>query len=579
MTNDRAACRTLVECLLLHARTKPDENAFVFLPDNSDAEEAITWSELAARATGIAKHLQNRNLSGKPVILAYPTGLEYLAAFLGCLTGGVYATPVFPPRRSRSPERLASIIADSTATTILTTDVLRPRIEEGLGNPSLTFLPTDEIDASTECPPGSLPDPDSIAFLQYTSGSVAAPKGVVVTHDNLVANERMIEDFVGADAAENIISWLPLFHDMGLIGMAMQTVYGGGRCVLMSPESVLMKPVRWLQAVTRYRGRIMGAPNFAWDLCARRIRPDQREGIDLSSVLVAFNGSEPVRAETLTAFSEVWRPFGFNSNAWHPCYGLAEATLFVAGDTRTPHRVLSLDPAALEQDRADPLRPENNSDVRFSVACGTPRLDQEVVIARPETLEALPDRHVGEILLRGPNVAAGYWQSEKETREAFHAVISGTGNTPWLRTGDLGFLDEGRLHVTGRIKDLIIIGGRNHYPGDIEATIEHCHEAVRPAGAVAFSVDKARGERLIVAAELERTALRSTSVAELEKAFRRAVHSVHELHVEDCIFLMPGGIPRTTSGKIRRSHCRQLYLNGMFEKHHVRSHTVSSQTA
>ncbi len=563
MSDDRSRCLTLVDCLALNATTRPSADAFVFLPDGSDREEKITWREFHAKSAAIASLLADHGLAGKPAILAYPAGIEYLAAFFGCLMAGCYAVPVHPPRRNRSAERLQSIVADSTATTILTTEALAPGLRDAMGNDALSLVATGALPESASGREPVPPSPESIAFIQYTSGSVASPKGVVVTHGNLLANERMIESFLGADATTNIVSWLPLFHDMGLIGMALQAVYGGGRCVLMPPESMLMNPVRWLRTATRYQGRVLGAPNFAWDMCAQRIRPEQREGIDLSSVLVAFNGSEPVRAETLDAFTAAWQPYGFDPNAWHPCYGLAEATLFVAGDTRTPHRVLELDGSALEEHRVEPARP-GQEDVRRIVSCGTPRHEQELLIADPETLAPLPTGRVGEILVRGPNVAAGYWRAEEETRATFGCVVPGRSGEPWLRTGDLGFLDEDRLCVTGRIKDLIIVGGRNHYPSDIEAAVERSHNAVRPAGVAAFPVDTRRGEGVVVAVEMERTALRSANVAEIEDAVRRAVHDACDLAIEDCVFLRPGALPRTTSGKIRRRTCRGMFKSGEF---------------
>jgi acyl-CoA synthetase (AMP-forming)/AMP-acid ligase II len=420
---------------------------------------------------------------------------------------------------------------------------------------------------------------DTLVFLQYTSGSTAKPKGVMVNHSNLVYNLHMLEAAFDLTDQTSIVSWLPLFHDMGLIGNVFNTLNVGTTCVLMEPTAFLYKPIRWLQAISRHRAYFSGAPNFAYDLCARKVTPEQREALDLNSWQAAFNGAEPVRHATLERFVSAFEPCGFRRQVFRPCYGLAEATLFVSSGPMATRPVYhDFEKKALEQDRAAPASGADDAAVTL-VGCGQTWLDQKIVIVDPENLTRLPPGSIGEIWLSGPNVAQGYWNKPEETERTFGAYLADTGEGPFLRTGDLGFLQDGELFITGRVKDLIIIGGRNLYPQDIELLVEQSHPALRPGCSAAFSVDLDDGERLVIAVEVHRS-YRASSRQEgagitstpdgnggldtkaVFKTIQQAVAEQHEVRVHDLVLLKHGGIPKTSSGKIQRHACKAGYLNG-----------------
>lgn len=395
---------------------------------------------------------------------------------------------------------MSAVIADCQPTLALTTAAIAARLEEA----DLPCLVPDFEAASAWREPNL--NGETLAFLQYTSGSTAAPKGVEVTHANVLANHAMIGAAFEQTEDFTIVSWLPLFHDMGLIGTVLQGLLAGNHCVLMAPEAFLMKPLRWLRAVARYGARASGGPNFAYDLCARKITPQQCEELDLSGWKLAFCGAEPVRAQTLERFAAAFAPCGLAPSAFYPCYGLAEATLFAAGGSKNAAPVVAgFDAAQLENGRAQLAR-GHETNARALVSCGRAWLDGEVWIVDADSLAPRAPGEIGEIWLRGPHVARGYWNSDAQTRAVFGAVTA-SGDGPFLRTGDLGFMREGELFVTGRIKDLIIIGGRNHAAGDIEATVEASHAALRAGGCAAFGMDVENSEVLAVVAEVERASL------------------------------------------------------------------------
>ncbi len=409
-------------------------------------------------------------------------------------------------------------------------------------------------------------DPSTPAFLQYTSGSTALPKGVIVTHGNILHNEAMIRAAFGQSEESVIVGWLPLYHDMGLIGNVLQPLAAGATCVLMPPLAFLQRPVRWLQAIHRYRATTSGGPDFAYDLCVRKVGPEQRAGLDLSSWKVAFNGAEPVRAETLDRFAEAFAPCGFRREAFYPCYGLAEATLFVAGGRLgEPPVVGRFAAAGLERGEAIPS-PASRAKAGCWSAAARPGAGSGSLVADPGTGEPLAPGQVGEIWVAGPSVAAGYWSRPEETARTFRARLagdSGQGDGPFLRTGDLGFVRGGELFVTGRLKDLIILRGRNHYPQDIERTAEQAHPELEPGGAAAFSVDVAGEERLVIAHEVGRRFARSgVPVAQVAAALRLAVAEEHEVQVHEVVLLRTGTLPRTSSGKVQRHACRAAWLAG-----------------
>jgi len=556
---------TLVDILHSRALYQPDKKAFTFLLDGETEESSLTYRELDLQARAIATRLQNLGASGDRALLIYPPGLEFIAAFFGCLYAGVVAVPAYPSRRNQSLSRLQSIVADAGATIALTTKTVLSNVERQFTQSptlqALHWLATDNI-ASHLAPAWHKPpiSSDTLAFLQYTSGSTGTPKGVIVSHGNLLHNEQMIQQAMQHTEKTIFVGWLPLFHDMGLIGNVLQPLYLGIPCILMSPVAFLQRPLRWLQAISRYKATTSGGPNFAYELCVSKITNEQRETLDLSSWDVAFNGAEPVRAETLERFATAFEPYGFRREAFYPCYGMAETTLLVSGGLKAALPVLTtVQGDALEQNQVVSASGEND-EVRTLVGCGQTLLEQQIVIAHPDTLTRCQPPFVGEIWVSGNSVAQGYWNRPEETQTTFQAYLADTGEGPFLRTGDLGFLQEGELFVTGRLKDLIIIRGRNHYPQDIELTVEQSHPVLQQGCTAAFSVEVNGQERLVVACEVERTSRRNLDVDEVVGAIRKAVLEQHDLEVYGVLLLKTGTVPKTSSGKIQRHGCKAGFL-------------------
>jgi amino acid adenylation domain-containing protein len=560
---------TLVELIRWKAENQAERRIFTFLIDGEEEGPHLTYREIDRQSRAIGALLQSCTKVGDRVLLLYPPGLEFITAFFGCLYAGVMAVPAYPPRANRPMPRLQSIIEDAEAAVALTVNSIygnmEKRFEHAPDLKAIKWIITDNIEGSPE---NQWIQPeinsDTIAFLQYTSGSTAAPKGVMVSHGNLLHNENMIKVAYSHSDQSTYVSWLPLFHDMGLIGNMIQCAYLGAHCVMMAPAAFLQKPYRWLQAITRYKAHSSGGPNFAYDLCSRMITPEQKATLDLSSWSAAFNGAEPIRQSTLELFARSFESCGFRKEAFYPCYGLAEATLFVTGCVRTePHVELAVDTDALEKDEVMPVE-KNKEGSRTLVGCGRIWLDEEVVIADPNTMtQCLPNR-VGEVWIKSPSVAKGYWNRLEETHNTFGAVLMDRNEGPFLRTGDLGFLHDGELYITGRLKDLVIIRGRNHYPQDIELTVESCHEALRKGSGAAFSVDVSGEERLVIVQEVERS-YRFKNLEGVMGAIRKAVSEEHELQAYSIVLIQPGSIPKTSSGKIQRRTCRAEYLTKKLE--------------
>jgi len=562
---------TLIEILRQRAARQAEKVAYRFLADGEDEVASLTFAELDRRARALGAFLQQQGATGERALLLYPPGLEFVVSFLGCLYGGVVAVPAYPPRTNRPDARLAAIVKDARPRFALTTPALADLAKDFAahvpGLRDLQWVATEEIDQQlaglwvAHADPSSVPG--STAFLQYTSGSTATPKGVMVTHRGLFHNERMIQAAFNQSEESVIVGWLPLYHDMGLIGNVLQPLFAGASCVLMAPVAFLQQPVRWLRAISKYRATTSGCPNFGYELCARKIDAAAREGLDLSSWQVAYSGAEPVRAETLRLFAEAYAPHGFRSEAFYPCYGLAEATLFVSGGTPGQGAgVCRVDAEALGQNRA--VAETAGKASRELVACGRAWLDQQVRIVDPESGRTLPDGQVGEIWVAGESLAAGYWNRPEETREVFGAVCEDDPATKYLRTGDLGFVGaDGEIFITGRVKDLIIIRGRNHYPQDIELTAERSHPALRLGGGAAFSVEADGEERLVIVHEVERTWRRE--LGGVVEAVRRAVAEEHEVPVHAVALIKPQSLPKTSSGKVRRRASRADFLEGRLE--------------
>ena len=576
---------TLVDIARERAATTPERRAFTFLRDGDVDEVHLTYKALDERASAVAAALQEHRARGERALLLYPPGLDFIGAFLGCLYGQTIAVPAYlppPAYLERALSKLLSIVSDARPTVGLTTSALRPSIEAALAHDAdgrrLRWVATDALpDKVGNDGPHSAPGSGDLAFLQYTSGSTAAPKGVAVSHANLMANSAAIQRCFGSSPQSQGVCWLPLYHDMGLIGSVVQPIYAGFPTTLMSPLAFLQRPIRWLKAVTRFKATISGGPNFAYDLCVAKISDELRRGLDLSSWDVAVTGAEPVRAATLARFASAFEPCGFERRAFFASYGLAESTLMVTGGDRTaPPVLLDVEVSALERGEAVVAGPAER-DTRTLVGCGKTQPDHRVAIVRPDTRTECTPQHIGEIWVQGPSVASGYWNRPVETEEVFGAHVADTGEGRFLRTGDLGFFREGEIFVTGRLKDLIIISGRNHYPQDIEETVQRSHPAVWGGCVAAFSDDVDGEERLVVLVELDGRATidlpdgggkgpidptSSSALQPILAAIRRTVAESHDVPVHDVVLLRAGSIPKTSSGKIQRHACRAAFRAG-----------------
>ena len=556
-----------VDVLGYWAAKQPDKTAYVFLAERGGEEASLTFSELDQRVSVAAGQIARQTEAGDRALLLFHAGLDFVMAFLGCLRAGVIAVPMMVPRRASSRDSSAAILADCAPRLVITNVALclsRPDVIENLGS-AFEFLMLDAADVLEQ--PVSPTHPRSeIGFLQYTSGSTSAPKGVMVTHRNLIENLEMIRRAFGNTQASTYVSWVPLYHDMGLILNALETLYVGSTCVLMSPAAFMQQPIAWLRAIHQYRAEVAGAPNFAFDLCAGRIRDEQLAEIDLSCWRVAFNGAEPVRADSLTRFAAKFAGYGFDAKAFYPCYGLAEATLLVSGGRRGHGPIIrSVARDALQRHQI--AQSHNEADRHILIGCGRQLVGESIAIVDPECYKALAAAHIGEIWVSGANVAKGYWRNAVATKATFAATLSGESEGAWLRTGDLGFVDEdGELFVTGRIKDLIIIRGINHYPQDIENTVQNSHPALRRnCGAAFAALNRDQNEMLVVVQEVERTSRHHIDADDVAGAIREAVANEHEIAVGEIVLARPGAVPKTTSGKIQRSLTRALWQQGQLE--------------
>jgi malonyl CoA-acyl carrier protein transacylase len=552
----------ILDILTYRSQYQSDKSAYLFLQNGETESATMTYGELDKQARAIASHLQS--MRGKRALLLYPSGLEFITAFFGCLYAGVIAVPVYPPRQNQKLSRLLSIVNDAQAKVALTTTSVLADIEkrwlEETELAQVNLVATDTLETpEPEFVPQSV-TPESLAFLQYTSGSTGTPKGVMVTHGNIIHNQKLIHQAFGHSEKTIFVGWLPLFHDMGLIGNVLQPLYLGIPSILMPPVAFLQQPVRWLSAISRYKATTSGGPNFAYDLCVKQVQPEQLADIDLSSWDVAFNGAEPIRPETLEQFGKKFASCGFNYRAFYPCYGMAETTLFTTGGDKNQLPVIQGVKAeelkqnlVVENDISSPLS-------RVFVGVGRPYMDTTVMIVNPESLTPSKQSEVGEIWISGGSVASGYWNRPQATQETFQSALKDGEEGCFLRTGDLGFLSNGELFVTGRLKDVIIISGRNHYPQDVELTVENSHPALRSNCSAAFAIEMQTGECLVIACEVERTHLRHLNTLEIVRAIQIAVSTEHELEVYGVVLLKTGSIPKTSSGKIQRQACKLGFL-------------------
>lgn len=575
---------TMLDLLRAQVAEHGGSPAYVFL-DESGEETTISYNDLEQSAQAVAAELQTRVEPGERVMLVYPAGLEFISAFFGCLYAGVVAVPATYPKPKRPLPRMNRIAIDCGAHIALTTAQTLETIDFEQIDPEvghLDWIATDDVPSSRA---GDWVEPeidaDNLAFLQYTSGSTSDPKGVMVSHRNLLSNLAAIRHSFGiGDVDEDHITstgvfWLPAYHDMGLIGGILTPLFVGGRSVLMSPTSFLQKPIRWLEAIDKYQATISGAPNFAYELCVKRIAPEARAGLDLSVWRLAFCGAEPIRAEMVQEFTAAYKPHGFRPEALYPCYGLAEATLLAAGPKFDAKPTITrFNRQALAAHQVVPANGEPFEQVQQLVGCGTKVQQHDLVVVDPETNKPLPDGSVGEILLQGPSIARGYWNRPQETSETFAAIVPDREGK-FLRTGDLGFISGEQLYVTGRLKDVIIIRGRNHYPQDIEQTVESTHPGLMQGAAFAVPVEGT--ERLVIVHQVDRQ-YRRENWEKVSAAIRRNVVASHELDPYAIVLIRQTSLPITSSGKVQRSLCRDQYLHGELKVvHHWTAPTAPNE--
>ncbi len=584
----RTPTPSLVDLLEQSAARDPDAVQYRYLHrgEVDEGVETLTRAQLVARARALGARIAAETAPGDRVLLLYPPGLETFVAFFACLYADVIAVPMTPPdpqRLGQTLPRLLGIIAQSGATLALSTpavvdaaSALREVVPELA---ALRFLADDETSRdgrTVEAPRRrARRDHNSVAFLQYTSGSLGAPKGVMVTDAGLLANLEMIRVGMVMGPTTPGVFWLPHHHDMGFIGGGLEFVYCGAPCTMLSPVAFIQRPGRWLRAITRYGGVVAGGPCFAYEHCVRRVADEELDGLDLSSWNVAFVGAEPERAAVLDRFVRRIARCNFRREALYPCFGLAESTLFVSGKPMDPvplaPREITVSAAALEQNRVVYAEPGETL-TRTLMSSGAPRLDADVVIVDAMTHVRKAPGEVGEIWTRGPNLAAGYWNDPEKTRAAFGQKLRDTGEGAFFATGDLGFIDGGELFVTGRSKEVMILGGRNHYPQDLEETIEASHPDLRHGGSAAFSYELADDEVLAVVAEVraeriarEQSSPEPTGMRDILAAVRAALLKHHTVVAKDVTLITPQSLPKTTSGKKARVEMRRRFLAGEVE--------------
>ena len=568
---------SLVSLLQQRAALYPERIVYRFLASADSVAHVYTYGEVDRRARAIAAQLQALKAAGERVLLLYPFGIDFITGFFGCLYAGAIAVPLYPPRSHRLDERLLAVAADSRAAFALTTAKIFSSLQERKGTTceidKLQWLVTSNIDErmATNWQEPRI-DAESVAFLQYTSGSTGAPKGVMVSHANVLHNSALIHSAFGTTPESRGLMWTPFYHDMGLIGGVIQPLYANVVVTLLAPVDFLQQPSRWLQTISDERTTISGGPNFAYELCIQKITEEQCVDLDLASWKVAFCGAQPVRADTLERFTAKFAPYGFQWEAFTPCMGMAESTVLVSStgpqqaplivkcnvDALTDHRVEILSTAETE------MSDDRHHDVQTQrlVSSGRAWFDQHFRIVNPTTRIPCAAHQVGEIWIEGPSVAVGYWQRPTESKQTFAAYLADSGEGPFLRSGDLGFIYKDELFVTGRLKDLIIIRGRNYYPQDIEWTVERAHIALRPGGCAAFTVEAEHEEKLVIVQEVSRSHVRTLSVTEVINHIRRAVAQAHELEPYAVVLLRPGRLLKTSSGKVqRRANC-QAFLQG-----------------
>jgi acyl-CoA synthetase (AMP-forming)/AMP-acid ligase II len=557
--------KSLVDILQWRSTHQPNKIIYRFLQDGEDDERTMTVGELDVRSKSIASQLQKIASKGDRAIILVPAGLDFIIAKFSCFYAGIVAVPVPPPhhlRIEKSIHATVRIIHDAKPSLVILHKNLSLAIKR---SPQLAskfngihFIELDEEmpDTSTAWNSPDISEED-IAFLQYTSGSTSTPKGVMISHKNLLSNLHAIERSMELTEDNQSVFWLPPYHDMGLIGGILQPLYSGFTVTLIPHLLFLQKPVRWLKAISKYQADTSGAPNFAYELCLKKVTPEQRDQLHLSTWQIAMNGAEPVNLQTMEKFCDYFAPCGFQQRTFAPCYGLAEATLMISSIAkRDSYQAITIDRTALQENKV--VVQQNGTDLQTIVGCGKCIDDHQLRIVDPNTHLTCRQDEIGEIWFRGPSVARGYREKDAETEYSFGARLQETNDGPFLRTGDLGFIADGQLFVTGRIKNLIIIDGKNFYPHDIEKVVQNAHFAIEPMGSAAISCEKNGSEQLVILIETRHNT--HFSQDDLIHSIRNAISEQFSLSVDDIQLVPPGFIPRTTSGKIKHHECKMKYL-------------------
>jgi thioester reductase-like protein len=559
-------CSTLVELLRHRSVKAPQKLAYTFLQDGEIEIARLTHAELDRQARALGARLQSLGALGQRVLLLYPPGLEFMVGFFGCLYAGAIAVPMYLPQPNQSLSKLEAIAAACQAKFVLTISALLPDLASRFAASSqLSICDVIASDAIAPELSDSYTEPDidgqTLALLQYTSGSTGTPKGVMLTHTNILHNLAMLCTAFQTTSETRFVSWMPLTHNSGLIGGALFPLYGNFPTVMMSPLDFLQKPLRWLAAISDYKATLSFAPNFAYELVCAKTTVEQRATLDLSSWVLAICGAEKVYAETIEKFTHTFASCGFRPEAFNPCYGMAESVVFISGQAKLQAPVIcTLQSTALNQHQVV-IAAAGQANTQTITGCGSTWLEQKILIVHPEQHTHCVAGQVGEIWVSSPSVSSGYWKQPEATQQTFQAYLA-TGEGPFLRSGDLGFLRDDQLFVTGRLKDLIVIRGRNHYPQDIESTVEKSHPALRPSNGAAFSIEVTNEEQLVVVQEIDDLELANLDIDAIFQGIRQAVSQQHSLQVYAISLLKSGSILKTTSGKIQRQACRLGFLEG-----------------
>ena len=557
---------TLLDCLDYYAKERADAPAYIFLPGGDGDQRVLTYGQLRQRSLAFSAVLAQRGLRNLAVLLMFPSGIEFATAFFACLYSGAVAVPCNLARNSHHFSRLRQIIADSQAAAVLTTSTLQQSVADGLRTTGIDIERVPLLFESPNSEPITdmemvRPSPSQLAFLQYTSGSTGQPKGVMVTHGQLIANERAIQQAAGLTEYLGGGGWLPQFHDMGLIGATLQPIALGGHYYFISPLHFVQRPLRWLELISKYRLQATAAPNFALELCEQASLGGLKESLDLSSLKTIFCGAEPVNADTVRRFNAKFAPYGLSKDAVKPCYGLAEATLIISGEAPEEDiRTLALCRSSLADGKVK-LSKLGSDDTNDIVCCGKTVADHLTIIVHPHYRTVKDELELGEIWFSGPSVASGYWRNPASTSATF-AAYTACGKGPFLRTGDLGFMHRGGLYVAGRIKELLIIRGRNYYPHDIESTLVAELAPYSEVQAAIFPDAEQQPSGVVAYVELPRKPNVALNYRNLAGILRQAVSRTHDIQLKDVFFLSHSNIPKTPSGKTQRHRCAALYHSG-----------------